>query len=233
MTGEVVRALWLKSNGGSGTFGAGVFLFEKIADIIVLLMFSFICYFFFFYTAGESLDIFIYCGFFLVGVFGLVLNSHRFSFLFDFAAQLAQRSLFTQKHLLKRVLALKQALITELNAEQRLVVLALTIMIWGGLALGMSYAMNLLGTLNHWTQGGGLLVAANFAGFISPLPANIGTYQFAGSNILSLYGVQLTDAICVTIILHFVMLFQVCFVGLITFWLYGGSLKTISNEGEV
>ncbi|MBM9520781.1 flippase-like domain-containing protein [Desulforhopalus vacuolatus] len=220
MTGELARVLWLKSKGGSGTFGVGVFLFEKITDVIVLFFISIVVVFYSFNDTVTMTEKSVIGGM-IFSVLVAIIFADKLEVVFRFFIRLSSMNDVSNKIFHKRIVSLQNALLSNLSPMQRTRVIFMTLVIWLCLALGMSGAMYSLGELFHWTQGPGLVVSANFAGFISPLPANIGTYQFAGSSILVHYGVNVKEAISLTVILQMLMLFQVIAIGLITFWLFG------------
>lgn len=229
MSGEIVRALWLKTRGGSGSYGLGVFIFERFADIIILFSCSLIVISKFFHLGWTPTCNFALFLIVLTSILLLFFAEH-FEFLFNFLILLCKRNIFIQQLFLKRIENLRDAIIGELSPCQRIVVLFMTLGIWTLLAIGISGVLYSLDIFFHWSQPVALLAATNFAGLVSPLPANLGTYQFAGSGLLVQYGVDITLSIIATIVLHIVMLIQVGVVGLTCFAFSNLSKKAFQYE---
>jgi len=80
--------------------------------------------------------------------------------------------------------------------------LALTLAIWGGLALGYTLVFALLLPSAGLAAAIATLIAVNLVGVLAAPPGNIGTYEVAGLGALAAVGVEPAEALPAIVTLH-------------------------------
>ena len=200
--GESARILWIKTLNGSASSALGNLITERLADLLVILLFAAIGIF----LAPEIADIDLRHTILILA--GLIFAAFLTGWI------IAKSGTISKNKIASFISGLK-AIDTPIDA---MIFLGLTIAIWSLMFAGFYIVLSGVTGIVHIGAAMLCLAGVNIARLFSPAPGNIGTYQAAMIAALAAYQIDFAAALKVGLFLNAVMLLTVIVVGLLS-WL--------------
>ena len=204
--GEVLRPLWIKSQGGSASTAVGALLVERLVDVLILLS----CVGLVVIVAGETASTFrVLGGLLLVAVAGayvattlLVRPLGRF-----FERRLSSRDRAGQRSSWRSLGAklfneFVQGLWMLGGWRSHLRLIASTAAIWAVTAVGFHVLLQTFFPGLPWLASLAVMAAVNLSFFLALLPGNLGMYEMAAVLALAWFGIAGPQAIVASVGLH-------------------------------
>ena len=212
--GELLRPIWVRKQGGSFLLAVGVLIVERLADLTVLIALLVFVISNYTFASGAWTDVLGPVQALVLGglYFGVTTSSPRLK------AWLDRRH--PESPMGKAVSMGLSGLAQAAHPATSVKVLALTVVIWGALAVGYYAVLVSLFPGIHWTAGLLVLASVNLAGLIWLSPGNIGMYEAAAILALGVYDVPSGEALIAAIGLHGVVLVTTLAIGVVSRGLY-------------